>query len=71
MKKITVLSAILCAAMLLFTSCESREDKQLRQARENASRAAADVERARQEYEDLSDSISNYYRLRDALDNAK
>ena len=63
--------AILCIVSLLFSSCESREDKQVRAAQENASRAAADADRARQEYEDLSENISNYYRLKNALDNAK
>ncbi len=71
MKKIALLFAVLSAAVLLLTSCESRKDKQIRAAHAEASRAAANADRAKQEYEDLSEDISNYYRLRDALDNAK
>ena len=69
-KRTILFTAILCALIVLFSSCESREEKAYRSAAAEASRAAENAERAKKEYEELSEDISNYYRLKEALDNA-
>ncbi len=63
---------ILFSALILLSlgACESKEDRELRAAREAAARASDAADQARRNYEDLSQRTSEIYSLQDALNDA-
>ena len=62
-----VLIVLLFCMLFSLSSCESREEKQLRIANQQVIEAEKASQRSQKEYEDLSRSISEIESLQDAL----
>jgi hypothetical protein len=70
MKKLFVLVLTVAIAMI-FAACESREERELRNAIDAAERAEENYQRAVDDYNELQRDIDNYNSALERVQNAK